>query len=133
MNGLNKHDELSYQLPDSRKVVVRDITSHYFGGYYNVRLQAAAEVKLVEEMFECRERFEDALKRLGAVLRFERTLEKMAVRMDEVDAARQELIGTFQDNVLPYLSRPDFFKRYANTAYEKSLKRKTVLFAGKCS
>lgn len=133
MSGLNKHDELNYQLPDSREVVVSDITSHYFGGYYNVRLQAFAEVALAEEMFDSRERFEDAVKRLGAVLRFERTLEKMAVRMDEVDTARHELIGTFQNNVLPYLSRPDFFKRYANTEYEKSLKRKTVLFGGKRS
>lgn len=106
-------------LADGVSAVIHDVSSHYFGGYYHVRLQITAEVPLRRDWFGSVSEHEDALRRLGPAVCFKRTLEKMAVPATEVDAVMSELLESFEANVLTYLSRPDFPSRFALSEYGK--------------
>ena len=102
--------------------MVNNITRHYYGGYYHVRLQVVTEVELSEEMFESREVYEDAFKRLGSPITFSRMLEKMAVPEVEIDTVCQSLINDFEVNLVPYLKLPDFPRRFVLSEYNRILK-----------
>lgn len=101
---------------------VSDDTRHYFGGYYQVRILVSADVPLAPAWFATTGDYEDALRRLGERVRFTRTLEKMAVPEVEVAEVRQSLMESFDTNMLPYLSRPDFAERFVRSEYARSLK-----------
>src|SRR5450631_3484464 len=116
-----------YALADGCQAVVSDATRHYYGGYYHVRLRVEAEVKLSANWFENRAAYEDALKRLGSTVIFQRMLEKMAVPEMEIETVRQNLISTFETNLLPYLERPDFPRRFVISEYAKALTSATPL------
>lgn len=110
------------ELVDGVRAIVSDASRHYFGGYYHVRLQISAEVPLRKNWFDTEPEYEDAVRRLGETVRFNRTLEKMAVPADEVDAVRSSLLDSFESNVLTYMSRPDFPVRFALSEYKKAIK-----------
>lgn len=116
-----------YELADSQKVCVLNATIHYYGGYFHVRLRATADISLTLGMFETQTEFDQVKKLLGLSLRFERVLEKMAVPESEVESVRQSLLTSFEDNVLPYLSRNDFPSRFVLSEYEKHLKSEAQL------
>jgi len=109
-------------LADGVTAVIRDNSRHYFGGYYHVRLQISVDVPLNATWFESAPEYEDAVRILGLTACFSRTLEKMAVPQGEVDAVRQDLLNSFEANLLPYLSRPDFPCRFVLSEYEKARK-----------
>ena len=109
-------------LADGIIAVIHDVSSHYYGGYYHVRLQVTAEVPLCGDWFGSLSEYEDALGRLGTTVCFKRTLEKMAVPATEVDAVRFRLLESFETNVLAYLCRPDFPSRFVLSVYGKVCK-----------
>lgn len=119
----------TYALADGCRAVVNDMTRHYYGGYFHVRLQVEAEVALSVDWFENRAAYEDALGRLGSRVTFQRLLEKMAVPEPDIDNVRQDLISTFEANLLPYLVRADFPRRFVFSEYAKSLASVTPLQA----
>jgi len=102
--------------------IVRDCTRHYFGGYYHVRIQVRAEIRVAIDCFTAVTDYEDALARLGKVVTFNRTLEKMAVPESEIESVRQQLVAAFDANVLPYLQREDFAPSFVRSEYQKKLK-----------
>lgn len=109
-------------LSDGLIAVVHDVTSHYYGGYYHVRLQVTAEVPLRSNWFGSESEYADAHNRLGSMVVFKRTLEKMAVPATDVDVVKSGLVESFETNVLPYLSRSDFSSRFVLSEYEKACK-----------
>jgi len=111
----------NHTLADGVSAEVRDTTSHYFGGYYHVRLDVQAEIRLQSCWFEDRLTFEQACKCLGDSVCFKRTLEKMAVPEAEIEDVRLKLMDTFEKNMLVYLLRPDFPRRFAHGEYVKAL------------
>jgi len=108
-------------LGDGLQAVVRDDTAHYFGGYYHVRIEVRADVPVCPACFDSEEDHRTARTRLGDSVRFSRRLEKMAVLGSEVDSVRCELLASFEANLLPYLQRPDFPRRFVQTEYSRSL------------
>jgi hypothetical protein len=104
------------------QATVRDQTRHYFGGYYHVRIQVSADVPVSAVTFVDEAEFQDAVKRLGAIVSFNRILEKMAVPDNEIDVVRQHLLESFDTNVLPYLLRDDFAGSFVLSEYRKALK-----------
>ncbi len=110
------------ELSEGIVALIRDISRHYFGGYYHVRLQVTADVPLCKAWFESVAEYEDALGRLGGTVRFSRNLEKMAVPLAEVDVVRNSLLDSFEANLRGYLSRPDFPGRFVLSEYAKSRK-----------
>jgi hypothetical protein len=111
----------TYSMEYGCQVVISDASRHYYGGYYHVRLRVAAAVELTAEWFENRAAYEDALRRLGSPVIFSRILEKMAVPDVEIDSVRQSLISAFETNLVPYLVRPDFPRRFVISEYAKAL------------
>ena len=99
-----------------------DVTRHYFGGYYHVRIEVSAEVQLSPLPFAGADEYQAALRILGERIRFHRILEKMAVPESGIRDARQALLESFASNVLPYLSRPDFPERFMRSEYARCLK-----------
>jgi len=111
-----------YQLADGITALIRDISRHYFGGYYHVRLQVTAEVPLCADWFETPLEYENALECLGRSVRFSRVLEKMAVPQAEISAVQTALLDSFEANLLGYLSRPDFPRGFVRGEYAKACK-----------
>jgi hypothetical protein len=109
-------------LGDGVTATVKDLTSHYFGGYYHVRIQVSADVHVTAASFAAVADFEDAVIRLGKSVSFCRILEKMAVPETEIDSVRQQLLAAFDTNVLPYLLREDFAPGFVRSEYNKKLK-----------
>jgi len=122
----NKNILAAYELPDGTKVNIENLTSHYYGGFFYVRLHVAADIPLTANMFESQTEFDKAQKLLGSTLRFERMLEKMAVPEGDVESVRQSLLKAFEGNMLPYLSRREFSSRFVLSEYEKHLKSGTL-------
>ncbi len=118
----NEHIVAEFMLADGSIVSVQNTTSHYYGGYYHVRLLASADVTLTAGMFDSQAVFDQALNHLGPSICFKRVLEKMAVPESKVESVRHELLTSFKANVLPYLSRKDFPSRFVLSEYEKHLK-----------
>ena len=100
---------------------IRDCTSHYFGGYYHVRILISADVPVSDTSFDTVIDFEDARVRLGDTVNFSRTLEKMAVPETEIGIVRHKLLADFNVNVLPYLRRIDFASNFVRSEYRKKL------------
>lgn len=115
-------------LADGVTAVVRDASRHYFGGYYHVRLHVTAEVALFPAWFGSVAEYEDAVARLGRSVRYNRTLEKMAVPLAEVDAVRSTLLDSFETNLRTYLFRPDFPRCFVLSEYGRA--RKQVVTRG---
>jgi hypothetical protein len=111
-----------YDLGGGIMARLRDGTSHYFGGYYHVRIEVSADVPLSASPFAGAEEYRAALLLLGERVCFHRVLEKMAVPEAGIKAARQGLMDAFASNVLPYLSRPDFPERFIRSEYARCLK-----------
>lgn len=97
--------------------VVSDHSRHYYGGYYHVRLEITAEVPLFKESFKSEAEYADAVRLLGGSVLFRRTLEKMAVPAEEMEATRRELMDSFTAHMLPYLQRQDFPQRFVLSEY----------------
>ena len=113
-----------HELSEGLVAKVHDCSSHYFGGYYHVRMQVTADVPLLPEYFASESEFEDAVKSIGPTVCFSRILERMAVPGIEQDTVRYQLLDTFEANLLPYMRRPDFGRSFVASEYGKALKRK---------
>ena len=107
-----------YDLGGGITARLRDVTRHYFGGYYHVRIEVSADVHLSASPFADADEYRALL---GDRIRFSRVLEKMAVPESGIEAARRDLIEAFASNVLPYLSRPDFPERFMRSEYTRFL------------
>jgi hypothetical protein len=106
---------------------VRDQTRHYYGGYYHVRILVSADVPVLAGAFADESEYQDAVQRLGAFVRFSRTLEKMAVPDSEIEVVRQHLLASFDTNELPYLMRADFAGSFVHSEYRKALKSRPAI------
>ena len=106
--------------------VLCDRTSHYFGGYYHVRIQVSADVPVSAGAFAGESEYQDAVQRLGPCACFSRTLEKMAVPESGIDAVLQHLLAAFDTNVLPYLLRADFTDSFVRSEYRKALQSRAA-------
>jgi len=111
------------QLKRSVYITLSDETSHYFGGYYHVKVLAYSDVPVLEPFFDNNEEFMDARTRLGEFVRFERLLEKMAVPENETESVRDQLVDAFKETTVVYLSTADFAERFVRAAYLKCLKK----------
>ena len=118
----------TFTLGGGIQATLSDHTRHYFGGYYHVRLQVSADIPVSAGAFADASEYQDAVKRLGSLVTFSRTLEKMAVPDSQIDAVRQQLLASFDTNVLPYLVREDFADSFVQSEYRKTLKSRVVSF-----
>lgn len=109
-------------LDSSLCVTLLDQTSHYFGGYYHVKVLAYCDVPLEQSYFENDSDYSDAVMKMGPTIRFERVLEKMAVPEAGIEAVRRQLTQAFHETTRAYLSFPEFAPRFVRSEYQKRAK-----------
>lgn len=109
------------------QATVSDNTRHYYGGYYHVRIQVSADILVSAGTFADASEYQDAVTRLGAFVRFNRTLEKMAVPDSEIEVIRQHLLASFDTHMLPYLLRADFAGSFVQSEYRKALNSRPAI------
>jgi hypothetical protein len=110
-------------LDSELSVTLLDQTSHYFGGYFHVKVLAYCDIPLKLSYFECEADFHNAEAKMGESIRFERVLEKMAVPEADIESVRNQLMQAFHDTTKTYLSVPDFASRFVCSEYKKCLKK----------
>jgi hypothetical protein len=104
-------------------ITLHDQTSHYFGGYYHVKVCAYCDIPLQPCYFENADEFKKAEKLMGNSVRFERILEKMAVPETDREAVRDQLTHAFQETARTYLQSLDFIPRFVRNEYRERLKK----------
>lgn len=109
------------------QATISDLTSHYFGGYFHVRIQVRADVPVSSDAFASAADNTDAVRRMGPAVCFSRILEKMAVPEGEIEAVRQHLLTSFDTTMLPYLQRDDFSDNFIRSEYRKALKSRVAI------
>ena len=102
-------------------ITLLDQTRHYFGGYFHVKVLAYCDIPLKMSYFENNSEFSDAVGKMGATVRFERVLEKMAVPESCIESVRCQLTQDFHDTTRVYLSVPDFAPRFVQSEYRKRI------------
>lgn len=86
---------VSVAVPPNVEVQVRDETACYgYRNIYTVRLRVRISAP-------------------GSSVAHERLLERMGVYEEALDAAREELLAGFCNQIAPYLARPEFGERLA--------------------
>ena len=104
-------------------ITLLDQTRHYFGGYFHVKVLAYCDIPLKQGYFNDGAEFSDAVSKMGASVRFERVLEKMAVPESGIESVRSRLTQAFHETTKAYLSVPDFAPRFVRSEYRKHVKK----------
>lgn len=110
-------------LANGLQVVVTDVSRHYYGGYWQVALEVSCLVPLEFAVFGDAATKADARHLLGEAVPFVRRLERMAVRGDEQDAVRAELLERFDRHLLPFLLNERFPDSFIQTEVQKRSKK----------
>lgn len=110
-------------LDSDLSITLLDHTRHYFGGYFHVKVLAYCDIPLEQSYFENDAEFCDAVGKMGASVRFERVLEKMAVPESGIESVRSQLTQAFHETTRAYLSVPDFAPRFVRSEYQKRVKK----------
>lgn len=113
----------SIALPNGLELKIMDISHHYFGGYWQVALEASCCIKVSRDLFESDDSYLEACRLLGDQAQFSRKIEQMAVHQDQLEQVKSELLARFEENMLPYLGGADFSKRFVQSEYTKQLKK----------
>lgn len=110
-------------LDSSLSITLLDQTRHYFGGYYHVKILVFCDVPVMRSYFEDVTVYNDVVALLGESVRFERTLEKMAVPESGIESVRCQLAQDFRETSRSYLSVPDFAARFVMSEYQKRVQK----------
>lgn len=110
-------------LPNGLQVIVKDVSRHYYGGYWQVCLEVSCLVSLDLGLFSDPATEADARRLLGTAVPFVRHLEKMAVHGDELATVRQELLERFDRHLLPFLGNQQFPSRFVQSEFQKRCKK----------
>lgn len=121
----NRTPLAAHDLANGLRVELLDVSRHYYGGYWQVALEASCQVPLSLELFDDPGEFADARRLLGMAVPFVRRLEKMAVRQDLVEKAIKELRERFEKQLLPFLAGEKFPAAFISSELEKQ-RKKTV-------
>lgn len=104
-------------------ITLHDQTSHYFGGYFHVKVLVQCQIGVSRDYFDNEADFTRALSLFGAGVPFEQVLEKMAVPEADVVPVRDSLILAFRSNAHGYMAHPDFARRFVRNAYVTRIKK----------
>jgi len=102
-----------------------DRSRHYYGGFYQVTVQACCELPLCSEHCGDADAHAEAVASLGETVRFSRNLERMGVLEADISAVREQLIDRFIETALVYIKDPLFPKGLVAAELEKARRERT--------
>ncbi len=100
------------KLPNALIVEFRDQSNRYFGDYWRVTVEVCCRIPVVAAFADDDPERERARALLGDEVVYRRTLEKMGVAGDEVEAVRSALVESFLGSTSSYFSDPSFAPRF---------------------
>lgn len=110
-------------LSNGLQATINDMSRHYFGGYWRLRLEARCPVPLSAAGIDDPVRLEELRCQLGDPVLFVSSLEQMAVPPEQVEKARAALEQRLLAQILPLLEHPDFAGHFLDKQYQQKLKR----------
>ena len=113
---------------DGLTLGVWDISRIAAGDRWFVRLEVAGNIPIKREYFDMIQdadsAFAEAQKRFGSTIRYTYRRERIFVDQKFKDDVFKKLLTTFENNILPYLSKSDFWQKFVVSKYI-DMKRKT--------
>lgn len=100
-----------------------ETSRHYFGGYWRLSLEARCLVPLAAAGLDDPAQLEDIRRHLGDPVPFVRSIEQMAVPLEQVDQVRVALQQRLTTQMRALLENPRFPSRFIATEYQQRIKR----------
>lgn len=124
----DQHLMKQYGLDNGLKMAVQDRSRHYYGGYWQVILEASCQIPVCRDFFDSDAQFEEACRLLGDQVTFSSRMEQMAVIQDQLEVAKGELLSRLEKNMLDYLSKDGFSKNFVQSELRQRLKKPLTTF-----
>ena len=109
------------ELPDGITLGVSNLSRIAAGDRWFVRLEIAGNIPIKREYFDMIQdadsAFAEAQKRFGPTIRYTYRRERIFVDQKLKDDVFKKLLATFENNILPYLSKSDFWKKFIVSKY----------------
>jgi len=100
-------------LPNGLTLTISDASRRIAKDTLKVELYFQVKIKVLNSFFASPEDCHQLKKIFGDELTYEHKLERSFVNDGEEESVRAELLNTFKDNSLSYLSSPNFAKKMA--------------------
>ncbi len=112
------------ELVDQIVLDVWDTSRVAAGDRWFVRIEVSGDVSVKKQHFDTTRdtdtSYSEALRLIGPTVRYEYKRERIFVDKKIKDEVFKELVATFEKDTLPYVSRPDFFKKFVLSRYAAS-------------
>jgi hypothetical protein len=109
------------ELPDGVTLGVWNLSRIAAGDRWFVRLEVSGNIPIKREYFDMIQdadsAFAEAQKRFGSTVRYAYTRNRIFVDQKRKDDVFKELVTIFEKNVLPYMSKSDFWKKFVVSKY----------------
>ena len=95
-----------------------------YGEYWRIKLVVKGEVEVKEEYLpHVKEEplGQEALRELGERVQYRRELSRMGVPQGEIARVKEELLSSFEENSLPYLSNLSFPERFVRKCWREKM------------
>ena len=108
---------------------VHDESSQYYADFWNLKVVIRGTVKVQPEYLQTicplNPSEQEAKEALGGAVAYRRELARMGVREAEKEKNIQTLLGSFEENTLPYLKHPSFPEKLVRHQWQKMVEELT--------
>lgn len=120
------------ELPNGLIFRFLDRTTHYYGGFFHVKVEVRCELPIRPEYFASAEQHDEAVAALGQTVMYTKLLERMGVAEPDIPAVSEQLMEQFIESSHAYLSSPTFPIGVVRTEMEKT-KNKGRTLPARCA
>lgn len=114
-------------LENNLHIKIYDRSKKLIGDRYQVIMQAEMDIPITQTILENNDRLMPGIQELknmlGDKVTFKQTREKIFIDEGEKEKVMSNMIDSFINDMIPYLSRPDFPVRFINRQYQDQEKR----------
>jgi hypothetical protein len=108
---------------------VHDESAQYYADFWNLKVVIRGRVKVQPEYLQAicpsNPSEQEAKKTLGGEVVYHRELTRIGVREAEKEITIQKLLGSFEENTLPYLRYPSFPEKLVRHQWQKMVEELT--------
>jgi hypothetical protein len=103
--------------------IVLEVTSNYYADFWNLKVVIRGTVKVAPDhlraIISTNPYEQEAKEALGYEVPYHRELTRIGVREAEKEATIQKLLGSYEENSLPYLEHSSFPKKMVRSRWKK--------------